>query len=65
MAHHVTNIVLDEQPDRTVRALSKYLGVMADGSVASGTYRDTIRLGDDGWRITHRIVRPRRVPLQP
>jgi 3-phenylpropionate/cinnamic acid dioxygenase small subunit len=65
LAHHVTNIVLEEAPDGTVRALSKYLGVMANGSVASGTYEDTLRLGDSGWRITHRVVRPRRVPLQP
>lgn len=65
LAHHVTNIVLDEAPDGTVQALCKYLGVMADGSVASGTYEDTLRRGDNGWRITHRVIRPRRVPLQP
>ncbi|MEV4623014.1 nuclear transport factor 2 family protein [Asanoa sp. NPDC049573] len=65
LAHHVTNIVLDEAADGTVQALSKYLGVMADGSVASGTYEDTLKLSDDGWRITRRVVRPRRVPLQP
>jgi hypothetical protein len=65
LAHHVTNIVLDEVSDGTVRALSKYLGVMTDGSVASGTYEDTLKRGDNGWRITHRAVRPRRVPLQP
>ena len=65
LAHHVTNIVLEAAPDGTVRALSKYLGVMTDGSVASGTYEDTLELGAGGWRITHRVVRPRRVPLQP
>lgn len=65
LAHHVTNIVLEPRPDGTVHAVSKYLGVMSDGSVASGTYEDTVRRGDDGWRITHRVVRPRRVPLRP
>ena len=65
LAHHVTNIVLEEVTDGTVRALSKYLGVMTDGSVGSGTYEDTIKKHDDGWRITHRVIRPRRVPLQP
>ncbi|GAA2614906.1 nuclear transport factor 2 family protein [Paractinoplanes durhamensis] len=64
LAHHVTNIVVEERSDGTVRALSKYLGVMANGSVGSGTYEDTLTNGDDGWRITHRVVRPRRVPLQ-
>jgi hypothetical protein len=65
LAHHVTNIVVSEAPGGTVRVLSKYLGVMTDGSVGSGTYEDTVEKGDDGWRITHRVVRPRRVPLQP
>jgi hypothetical protein len=65
VAHHVTNVVLEEAPDGTVRALSKGLGVMADGSVRCVTYEDTLTKGDDGWRITHRVVRPRRVPLQP
>lgn len=65
LAHHVTNIVVEEAPDGTVRALSKYLGVMTDGSVGSGTYEDTLNKDDDGWRITHRVVRPRKVPLQP
>ncbi|MDG4824855.1 nuclear transport factor 2 family protein [Asanoa sp. WMMD1127] len=65
LAHHVTNIVLREAPDGTVHAMSKYLGVATDGSVASGTYDDTLRHGHKGWRITHRVIRPRRVPLQP
>jgi hypothetical protein len=65
LAHHVTNMVLEEAPDGTVRAMCKYLGVMADGSVASGTYEDTLKRSDGGWRITHRVIRPRRAPLQP
>jgi 3-phenylpropionate/cinnamic acid dioxygenase small subunit len=65
LAHHVTNTVLTEGPDGTVRALSKYLGVLTDGTVGSGTYEDTLTRRDDGWRITHRVIRPRRVPLQP
>jgi 3-phenylpropionate/cinnamic acid dioxygenase small subunit len=63
VAHHVTNIVLDEVEDGVVHALSKGFGVMADGSVGSVTYDDTIRHMPAGWRITHRIVRPRRTPL--
>jgi ketosteroid isomerase-like protein len=64
VAHHVTNIVLEETGDGTVHALSKGLGVMADGTAGSVTYDDTIRRTPAGWRITHRIVRPRRTPLQ-
>lgn len=65
VAHHVTNVVLQEAADGTVRALSKGLGVMADGSSGSVTYEDTVVRGPAGWRITHRIVRPRRTALQP
>ena len=65
VAHHVTNIVLSEARDGTVRALSKGLGVMADGFCGSVTYEDTVQRGTAGWRITHRVVRARRTPLQP
>ena len=65
VAHHVTNIVLSEARDGTVRAVSKGLGVRANGSCGSVTYEDTVQRGTAGWRITHRIVRARRTPLQP
>jgi hypothetical protein len=64
VAHHVTHIVLTETPHGTVHAASKGLGVMADGSVGSVTYDDTIARAGAGWKITHRVVRPRRTPLQ-
>lgn len=64
VAHHVTNIVLRETADGIVQALSKGLGVMADGSTGSVTYEDTVERTAAGWRIAHRIVRPRRVPLR-
>ncbi|MET8277778.1 nuclear transport factor 2 family protein [Micromonospora sp. NPDC005174] len=63
VAHHVTNIVLRETADGTVKALSKGLGVMADGSTGSVTYEDTVERTAAGWRITQRIVRARRTPL--
>jgi hypothetical protein len=65
IAHHVTNIVVDETAGGMAHALSKGLGVRADGSVGSVTYEDVIQRGPDGWRITHRTVLPRRAPLQP
>nr|BFE60508.1 hypothetical protein GCM10020063_050340 [Dactylosporangium thailandense] len=63
VAHHVTNIVLRETADGTVSALSKGFGVMADGSTGSVTYEDTVERTAAGWRIAHRVVRPRRTPL--
>ncbi|AGZ46461.1 nuclear transport factor 2 family protein [Actinoplanes friuliensis] len=64
VAHHVTNIVLDQSPDGSTHALSKGLGVMADGSVGSVTYADTLVLTPAGWRIARRVVTPRRKPLE-
>ncbi|GAA4208030.1 nuclear transport factor 2 family protein [Actinocatenispora rupis] len=63
VAHHVTNTVVDEDADGRVRALSKGLGVRADGSCGSVTYEDTVVRGDRGWRIAHRTVRAHRRPL--
>ena len=65
VAHHVTNIVLNEVTDGTVRALSKGLGITTDGDARSVTYEDTIQRTANDWKITHRIIRPRRKPLQP
>ena len=64
VAHHVTNIVLHEAPDGVVHARSKGLGVLADGRTGSVTYEDTVQRTPAGWRITHRIIRPRRTPLR-
>jgi hypothetical protein len=65
VGHHVTNIVLSEGGDGTVRAVSKGIGIMADGSCGSVVYDDVLGRGPDGWRITRRTIRARRVPLQP
>ncbi|MGP4051668.1 nuclear transport factor 2 family protein [Streptomyces sp. 2A115] len=63
VGHHVTNVVLAELDEGRVRALSKGIGINADGTSGSVTYEDTIVAGDGGWRISHRKVLARRVPL--
>ncbi|GGP14361.1 nuclear transport factor 2 family protein [Nonomuraea glycinis] len=63
VGHHVTNIVLSEQADGRVHARSKGIGINADGTSGSVTYEDTIVRGDQGWRISHRKMLARRVPL--
>ncbi|MFI6358902.1 nuclear transport factor 2 family protein [Streptomyces sp. NPDC050743] len=63
VAHHVTNVVVRESADGRVRARSKGLGVMADGSCGSATYDDTLVRTSEGWRISHRKLSARRVPL--
>jgi 2',3'-cyclic-nucleotide 2'-phosphodiesterase (5'-nucleotidase family) len=56
IAHLVTNVVLEELADGVVRALSKGLGVRADGSAGSVTYEDVIERTTAGWRLRERRV---------
>jgi ketosteroid isomerase-like protein len=63
VAHHVTNVVVTAGGDGVVRAVSKGLGVRADGSAGSVTYDDVLVHGNHGWRIGRRTVRARREPL--
>ena len=63
LGHHVTNVVLIEQPDGSVLARSKGIGVNADGTVGTVTYEDTVVRTGAGWRIDSRMVVPRQSPL--
>ncbi|QXJ25546.1 nuclear transport factor 2 family protein [Actinomadura graeca] len=63
VAHHVTNVIIAGTPGGGARATSKGLGVRADGTCASVTYRDVLARTPQGWRITHRVVHARRTPL--
>lgn len=60
LAHHATNIVISEDPDGTVRVLSKGLGVGPDGRVGSVVYRDVAVPTAAGWRFAARKARVRR-----
>ena len=63
VGHHVTNTVITEAAGDTVRALSKAIGIMTDGTCGSSTYEDTVVRTDAGWRISHRRIVPHRKPL--
>ncbi|MFG2373327.1 nuclear transport factor 2 family protein [Streptomyces sp. NPDC048504] len=63
VAHHVTNVVIEELPDGRIRARSKGLGIKTDGSCGSVTYVDTVVRAGMGWRIAQRRITARRVPL--
>jgi hypothetical protein len=62
VGHHVTNTVLSVLPEGGVLALSKGIGVNADGTCGSVTYEDRLARRPDGWRIVHRRIRARRRP---
>jgi hypothetical protein len=38
---------------------------MTNGTAASATYDDTVVRTSDGWRLAHRVITPRKSPLQP
>ena len=59
-AHHATNIVVTQDPDGTVRVLSKGIGVGRKGRVGSVTYRDVVVRTPGGWRIAARTPTLRR-----
>ncbi|MGW1536574.1 nuclear transport factor 2 family protein [Streptomyces aureus] len=63
VAHHVTNVVVTAAEEGRVLVRSKGLGITADGSCGSVTYDDTVVRTPRGWRISHRKVSPRRIPL--
>ena len=63
VAHHVTNVIITGGGEGPVAALSKGLVLMADGTLASVTHRDTLRRHDGGWRISRRVITPQRAPL--
>ena len=64
LAHHVTNTVLTELDDGRVHAWSKAIPIHPDHTCGSATYEDIVVHTAHGWRISHRTVRARRVPLQ-
>jgi SnoaL-like domain len=63
LAHHVTNIIITSIENDCVKTQCKAFVVEADGRCGSATYVDTLRRENDRWRISHRIVLARRIPL--
>ena len=60
VAHHATNIVISEDPDGTVRVLSKGFGVGRSGRIGSAVYDDIMVRTDGGWRLSYRRAQLRR-----
>lgn len=62
LGHHVTNIIVTGRDGESVRARSKALAVMPDGTSGTAVYEDLLRRDEHGWRILHRkvVARPSR-----
>lgn len=54
--HHVTNVIVTEDADGTVRVRSKGIAVMANGAAGTVVYADVVVLTSAGWRIAARKV---------
>lgn len=63
IGHHVTNVLVSQDSDGTVRARSKGIGILADGVSGSVVYEDVLVPTAAGWRISYRKVLARRRPL--
>lgn len=56
LAHHCTNVFVHNAEGEALGALSKGLGVLEDGKVASITYVDTLVRTPAGWRIASHVL---------
>jgi hypothetical protein len=54
VAHHITNQVVTEEADGTVRMICKGIMVRSDALPVSIIYEDVAVRTDRGWRISHR-----------
>lgn len=52
--HQTQDIVVLAEGDGTVRALSRYLAILPDGTVTNGEYTDVLVRLEEGWRIRSR-----------
>lgn len=54
--HHVTNVIVTEDPDGSVHVRSKGIAVMSDGAAGTVVYEDVVVRTEQGWRIAVRKV---------
>jgi len=65
LVHLTTNVVIDVDPDGTVRVASKGVGIGYGGKAGSVTYLDIVVKLDGRWLMAERICRlrdPSRIP---
>ncbi|GGD79403.1 nuclear transport factor 2 family protein [Rhizobium anhuiense] len=55
-AHHTTNVYVQEGAGDEIATVSKGLGLLSNGAVASVTYTDRLRRTPEGWRLSSRIL---------
>lgn len=63
IAHHITNLTITSVGPAEATTRCKAIAVLGDGRCGTATYIDTLRKDDGRWRISHRIIKPHRAPL--
>ena len=56
LVHTCSNIILTEDPDGTIRSVSKCVAMIPDGKVGAAIHADVLRRTADGWRIAKRVI---------
>jgi hypothetical protein len=56
LAHHSTNVIVTQDGDGTVRAVSKGIGIRADAAATTTIYRDIAVRTRAGWRLSERVA---------
>jgi 3-phenylpropionate/cinnamic acid dioxygenase small subunit len=62
---HITVNIEVEEKDGTVRAFSRCVAILADGSTSLATYHDVLVNTAEGWRIAERVIVPRTPEMIP
>ena len=58
ISHHITNVIIMPDDDKTVRATSKALTMRPDKNITAAVYSDVLKKTSEGWRISSRTIRP-------
>ncbi|MCP2028504.1 hypothetical protein L1276_003674 [Flavobacterium sp. HSC-32F16] len=57
MLRHITHIYISKNSESDFKVISKGLGLLADGSVASLTFLDIVKASSNGMRLASRILK--------
>jgi hypothetical protein len=63
VGHHITNIVITQIDDHSVRVQSKGICVNADRTARSLFYDDVVTRQPNGWKISYRKITARHATL--
>lgn len=62
LAHHLTNVVIEDGERDLVTVRSKGFMIMANGALESVNHLDTLRRHNGRWRISRRVITAQRAP---